>query len=138
MKIATALLAITLLAGCTSTDTSTDTETERTLLRLSLRIATAQVIDRYAGISPDAIISITSGIREHVDLDGAVDIEGAREVLRDVRQVYGLSATEMVALDEIITVARSRLEDSRVTDVTARVGDYLDWVESAAVAASRR
>lgn len=130
------------LSGC-ATSTSPGigdgeiSQTERTVLRLALRISTAEVIDRYSGISPDAIIDITSSVREHVNLDGEVSIEGIREILSSVRQEYGLSAAEMVALDEIVTLAKTRLEEGNVTDVTARLGEYLTWIEDTALLAKR-
>lgn len=141
MKIITALITAALLAlsGCASNGGSgigdgEVSEAERVALRAALRISTAAVIDRYAGISPAAVVGIVQDVRGYVDLDGRVTIEEVRGVLATARERYGLSAAEVVALDEIVTTARDSL-DTGAGDVTARLGDVLDWIESAATIA---
>lgn len=141
MKIFAALImAATLtLSGCASNGGSGvgDGEVsaaERVALRAALRISTAVVIDRYAGISPAAVVGIVQDVRAYVDLDGRVTIEEVRGVLAVARDRYGLSAAEVVALDEIVTTARDNLA-AGTGDVTARLGDVLDWIESAATIA---
>lgn len=129
------ILAVLLITSCANVGDGHVSESERVLLRSAFRIATASVIDRYTGITPSAIIEIVVDIRGYVDLNGELTIDEVRGVLSAVRDQYGLSAAELVALDEIVQAVRSNLDTDRAGKATATLGEILTWIESAAVIA---
>lgn len=132
--IITALIALS-LAACATNPTTGEREVSeegKIVIRSAVRAATIRLIDSSPLIDASRTIEVVAEIRERVDLDGEVT---AAELLATAEAVINfdlLNAYERMLIEDILVLAESRIESDRVGRITARAGELLDWIDSAA------
>lgn len=135
MKAALIVILLSAFIGCATNSVTGEHEISQSgqiVVRSAVRAATIRLIDSIPLIDGPRTIEVISEIRARIDLDGEIT---AGELLATAEAVIDfdvLSAYERMLIEDILVLAESRLESDRSGNVTARAGELLDWIESAA------